>query len=85
MGPAQLMWTKAIQTRVTSTSKIVGSMKEVKMLGVVGSWLERIQGLMDLEVSQAKAFRTLMVYVTVAGMLRSPLISLMHCLATYRM
>jgi len=67
MPPAQKLFSGAIEKRVSTTSSILGSMKEVKMLGLVGSWLDKIQGLMVRELACASRMRTLVTYMNVFG------------------
>lgn len=67
MGPAMKAWNDAIQRRVSASSSIIGSIKEVKMLGMIESWLEEIQRLRIRELDFSKRFRTFIVYLNVLG------------------
>lgn len=72
MPPAQKQWNGAIDKRVSTTSSIIGSMKEVKMLGVVGFWFDKIQGLMNHEIERASYFRTLIALMNIFGKQTGP-------------
>lgn len=67
MGPAMKLWNNAIQRRVTTTSNVIGSIKEVKMLGIVNKWLSNIQLLRIQELDCSKAFRKLITYMNILG------------------
>ncbi|RFU75576.1 abc transporter [Trichoderma arundinaceum] len=67
MGPALKAWNEAIQERVTTTSSVVGSMKEVKMLGRASSWTDSIQSLRVAELQRSKKFRKFITYMNVLG------------------
>lgn len=67
MGPAMMAWMKGIQTRVSTTSSIISSMKEVKMLGTSSTWLETVQDLRIHELDLSKKFRMLTVYMNLLG------------------
>lgn len=71
MGPAIKAWNIAIQNRVSVTSRVVSSMRETKMLGLVPVWLEHIQSLRVFELKESKHFRTLIVYMNLLGMHQS--------------
>ena len=53
------------------TAKIVGSIKEVKILGMSNTWLNEIQQLRIHELEMSKKFRMLIVYMNVLGQLYS--------------
>ncbi|UNI24672.1 hypothetical protein JDV02_010402 [Purpureocillium takamizusanense] len=65
MPPAQKTLSGAIEKRVSTTSSILASMKEVKMLGLVALWLDKIQGLMVRELAYSSRMRTLVAYMNV--------------------
>lgn len=67
MGPAMMAWMKGIQTRVSTTSCIISSMKDVKMMGTSSTWLETIQSLRVHELDLSKKFRMLIVYMNLLG------------------
>ncbi|KAH8594448.1 putative ABC multidrug transporter [Bisporella sp. PMI_857] len=67
MGPAQGVWMDAVQNRVSMTSSIIGSMKEVKLLGLANTWLRGIQNMRVHELNLSKKFRMLIVYMNVLG------------------
>lgn len=69
MGPAIKAWNGAIQERVSTTSRILGSIKETKMLGMVEPWIESIQSLRIKELDFSKKFRTLIMWMNVLGKL----------------
>jgi len=58
---AQRLWVNCIQTRIDATSKILGGMKAVKMLGLTSLMEGTIQGLREQEVSTALRFRRISV------------------------
>lgn len=62
-----MAWMKGIQTRVSTTSSIISSMKEVKMLGTSSTWLETIHDLRVHELDLSKKFRMLIVYMNLLG------------------
>lgn len=61
-------WNSSIQSRVSTTSDVLGAVKEVKMLGTVEWWTETIQALREDELKLSNAFRTLIVFMNVIGM-----------------
>jgi len=67
MGPAMKVWGDAIQKRVSTTSAIIASIKEVKLLGLVFSWSRDIQALRVVELDLSKKFRMFIVYMNVLG------------------
>lgn len=67
MGPAMKLWNTAIQRRVTTTSNVIGSIKEVKMLGMVNKWLANIDLLRIQELDCSKAFRKFITYMNILG------------------
>ncbi|PNY23537.1 ABC transporter [Tolypocladium capitatum] len=67
MAPARKAWNDAIQHRVTTTSSVIGSIKEVKMLGLVDSWQSCIQSLRVEELNRSKTFRKFIAYMNVLG------------------
>lgn len=67
MGPAMKDWNAAIQVRTSITSKVLGQMKEVKMLGYSERWSTKIQDKRVHELQQSKKFRTLIAYMNVLG------------------
>lgn len=58
---AQRLWVNCIQTRIDATSKILGGMKAVKMLGLTSLMGGTLQGLREQEVSTALRFRRISV------------------------
>ncbi|TWU71096.1 hypothetical protein ED733_000130 [Metarhizium rileyi] len=66
-GPAMKNWNAAIQERVSTTSTILASIKETKMLGMGGYWTAAIQRLRVNELNFSKRSRTLMMYMNVLG------------------
>ena len=67
MAPAQKVWNQAIQERVTVTSRVIGAMKETKMLGLIDSWLVGIQRLRVKELDFSKVYRRGIVYMNLLG------------------
>lgn len=58
---AQRVWVDCIQKRIDATSKMLGGMKEVKMLGLTSLIEGMIQGLREKEVAMALRFRRISV------------------------
>ncbi|TGJ88504.1 hypothetical protein E0Z10_g256 [Xylaria hypoxylon] len=58
----QKTWLEAIQTRINFTSEILGSMKNVKMLGLTGQMFDLIQKLRDGEIAKSKKYRQVQAY-----------------------
>ncbi|KAL7944723.1 P-loop containing nucleoside triphosphate hydrolase protein [Trichoderma barbatum] len=67
MGPAMKAWNEAIQQRITITSSVIGSIKEVKMLGRANSWTDSIQQLRVVELQRSKKFRKFITYMNILG------------------
>ncbi|KAM3473898.1 hypothetical protein MY5147_004563 [Beauveria neobassiana] len=67
MGPAIKAWNVAIQKRVSVTSRVVGSIRETKMLGLVPVCLDYIQSLRVFELKESRQFRMLIVYMNLLG------------------
>ncbi|EEU35583.1 uncharacterized protein NECHADRAFT_52409 [Fusarium vanettenii 77-13-4] len=62
MGRAQKKWVRGIQTRVDVTASMLGSMKEVKMLGLTDVLNSMVQNLRIKELKLAKKARKLLVF-----------------------
>ncbi|KAK2757241.1 hypothetical protein FQN54_004755 [Arachnomyces sp. PD_36] len=58
----QAKWLEAIERRISSTSKMLNSIKGIKILGLKPSMLKSIQGLRIDELVISKAFRKLLVW-----------------------
>ncbi|KAL7786231.1 P-loop containing nucleoside triphosphate hydrolase protein [Trichoderma ceciliae] len=67
MGPAMKDWNEAIQQRITTTSSVIGSIKEVKMLGRTNSWTDSIQLLRVVELQRSKRYRKFITYMNILG------------------
>ncbi|KAL7914654.1 P-loop containing nucleoside triphosphate hydrolase protein [Trichoderma velutinum] len=67
MGPAMKAWNEAIQQRITTTSSVIGSIKEVKMLGRASSWTDSIQRLRVAELQRSKKYRKFITYMNILG------------------
>ncbi|KAH8664569.1 ABC transporter [Xylariales sp. PMI_506] len=57
--PRQKAWLEAIQKRINYTSEILGSMKNVKMLGLSDKMSANIQDMRDKEMDISKKYRRL--------------------------
>jgi hypothetical protein len=68
MGPAQKQWAESVQGRIGDTTTILGSMKETKMLGLVGLWTTRLGDLMENQIAKSRMYRGLFVLLRLAGM-----------------
>ncbi|KAI0115560.1 P-loop containing nucleoside triphosphate hydrolase protein [Nemania sp. FL0031] len=62
VSKSQKKWLESIQTRINFTSEILGSMKNVKMLGLTGQMSKMIQALRDDEIAKSKRYRRVQVY-----------------------
>ncbi|KAI1419772.1 P-loop containing nucleoside triphosphate hydrolase protein [Xylaria sp. FL1777] len=62
VSKSQKTWLEAIQTRINFTSEILGSMKNVKMLGLTGQMFNIIQQLRDDEIAKSKKYRKVQAY-----------------------
>ncbi|KAF0315816.1 ABC multidrug transporter [Colletotrichum asianum] len=67
MPPAMKLWSKNIQTRITVTSEVLGSIKETKMLGMTEFLQKVIQDLRITELVMAKKYRAMITYMSVLG------------------
>lgn len=74
MGPAIRRWNAAIQHRVSITSAVLGSIKEVKMIGAIRPWTAKIQALRQVEMARSSEFRMFIVGMNVFGMYSWPLV-----------
>ncbi|PMB69814.1 Multidrug resistance-associated protein 1 [Beauveria bassiana] len=91
MGPAIKAWNVAIQKRVSVTSRVVGSIRETKMLGLVPVCLDYIQSLRVFELKESRQFRMLIVYMnllvftslSIMGLLMSPLANLLSSFPSF--
>ena len=68
MVPANRLFVMAVQKRVSSTSTVLGSMKETKMLGVVQPWTNALRDLMENQIAKAKMQRLIFACTIVLGM-----------------
>ncbi|OIW33171.1 P-loop containing nucleoside triphosphate hydrolase protein [Coniochaeta ligniaria NRRL 30616] len=60
IGQAQKRWVRGIQTRVDVTASVLGSMKEIKMLGFADMVDTTVQNLRVRELKLSKAYRRLL-------------------------
>ncbi|KAE9574644.1 ABC transporter [Colletotrichum fructicola] len=67
MPPAMKLWSENIQTRITVTSEVLGSIKETKMLGMTEFLQKVIQDLRITELVMAKKYRAMITYMNVLG------------------
>ncbi|KAK2770130.1 ABC multidrug transporter [Colletotrichum kahawae] len=67
MPPAMKLWSENIQTRITVTSEVLGSIKETKMLGMTEFLQKLIQDLRITELVRAKKYRAMITYMNVLG------------------
>lgn len=66
-GIRQKVWVKEIHKRTGITSKMLGHMKGVKMLGLSDSLSSSIQELRVAEMKASKSFRLLQVWGSTIG------------------
>ncbi|KAI0407428.1 P-loop containing nucleoside triphosphate hydrolase protein [Xylaria palmicola] len=62
VSTSQRTWLEAIQTRINFTSEILGSMKNVKMLGLSGQMFNMIEALRHDEIEKSKKYRRVQAY-----------------------
>ncbi|KAK1987265.1 ABC transporter [Colletotrichum cereale] len=67
MPQASKVWNEGVQKRITATSKVLNSIKETKMLGIVDFLQHAIQDLRILELGKAKQYRALITYMNLLG------------------
>ncbi|KAJ0160316.1 Canalicular multispecific organic anion transporter 1, partial [Colletotrichum tanaceti] len=67
MPRASKTWNEEIQKRITVTSGLLGSIKETKMLGMIGLLQWTIQDLGISELARAKRCRALITYMNMLG------------------
>lgn len=67
-GEKQNLWIEAIQKRVGVTAEMLGSIKGVKMSGLVNRLSDKITALRDAEIIASQQFRSLLVVVVTLGM-----------------
>lgn len=67
IGVAQKAWMEAKQQRISNTTSILGSMKEIKMLGLAEPCTRAIQSLLDSEMVKSIAFRKVVSLLNAAG------------------
>lgn len=75
---------EAIQRRVSDTTAMVGSMKEIKMLGLVDVCSHLMQNLLENEMTRSIAFRRMLSVLNAAGMVRDTMIRNSEGLQSYR-
>lgn len=61
LPPRQQKWMAAIQKRTGITADVLGSMRGVKMMGLVDPITTQIQGLRDFELGESKKFRQVQI------------------------
>ncbi|KAF2663667.1 hypothetical protein BT63DRAFT_465330 [Microthyrium microscopicum] len=64
MGPKQAAWVGAVQSRVGVASSILGSIKSIKMTGLVNTMSDLLQNKREEELKLARKFRWIMVLTT---------------------
>ncbi|KAI1115542.1 P-loop containing nucleoside triphosphate hydrolase protein [Nemania sp. NC0429] len=62
VSKSQKAWLESIQSRINFTSEILGSMKNVKMLGLTERMFDMIQALRDEEIAKSKKYRAVQAY-----------------------
>ena len=73
LGPRQVAWLAATESRVKSTMTMISSFKEVKMLGLSPSYLQNLQKLRMTEVELGRYLLSHRVYRTWNLLLTMPL------------
>lgn len=69
LRPAQGKWNKATQQRISMTNSMLGSIKNIKMLGLQKSVSNCVQDLRDEEMHAAAGVRWLSVAYNASGKL----------------
>lgn len=67
MVPARKAWNQKVQTRVATTSDVLGQIKSIKMSGLSPAISKRIQGLRVVELMYSKRLRRLIVVMHSTG------------------
>ncbi|PGH27295.1 hypothetical protein AJ80_01005 [Polytolypa hystricis UAMH7299] len=67
MRPTQMIWNKAIQTRVAITSSALSQIKGIKIMGMTDYLSDEIQQLRIGELDLSKRFRMLTVWLSVVA------------------
>lgn len=83
-GERQKLWMEATQTRVSSISSIIASMKSLKMLGITSQLTGSAQGQRIQELRAGNRFRTITVFSSVMGIFPLFLIPVLTFAATSR-
>jgi hypothetical protein len=63
----QKVWLEAIQSRINYTSEILGSMRNVKMLGLTKQMSTNIQSMRETELSISRKYRRIQSLNTALG------------------
>lgn len=71
-GNAQVPWLEAIEKRLAVTSKMLGTMKAIRMAGLTRTIHAIVSNLRIKEIRSSRAFRLLSVLQTGAGESRRP-------------
>jgi hypothetical protein len=59
--PAQKQWVGRVQQRMTTTLKMLGDMKSIKMLGLTGTFNTMVSNLREVELRTSEIFRKLLI------------------------
>ncbi|KAG0652310.1 abc multidrug transporter B [Hyphodiscus hymeniophilus] len=65
----QKLWNGAVQTRISSTASVLGSIKSVKMMGLQGLLSKKIQNQRIAEMKSANGYRWLVLFTNMIGYL----------------
>ncbi|TWU72314.1 hypothetical protein ED733_000129 [Metarhizium rileyi] len=66
-GPAQMAWIQRVRIRVAVTSRMIGDMKAVKMLGLTDTLFDLVWKLRRAELQASEKFRKLLVWQILTG------------------
>lgn len=64
----QALWLQAIETRISATTTMLGSMKGIKMTGLKNVMFNSIHALRIAELNISKGFRRLLIWNMGIGM-----------------
>jgi hypothetical protein len=65
--PRQTAWVEAVQRRLSYTTDILGSMRNVKMLGLTSQMFTNVQSLRDDEMEKSKRYQLVQALTNALG------------------
>jgi len=67
MGPARMIWGKAIKQRVSASSNMLAQIKSLKMMGLTDYISKSIQDLRIQELDVSRKFRLALIRILTTG------------------